>query len=218
LNVESGEVVAVMGPNGAGKTTLLRTIAGIVPPIIINGSITMNEDTILDLKRHERAEKGVVLIPDGREIFSGLTVSENLLVASYAPHAKTFREESYEIVYDLFPILEQRYDQMAETLSGGQRQMLCIAMGLMNRPQFFLLDEPSTGLAPIIVLDLFDKIKEICEKYNIGVLLVEQQARLALKLATRGYLLSSGEVVLEGSREELVNNEELSRYYLIGGK
>ena len=214
LNLNSGETVAVMGPNGAGKTTLLKSISGVTPPSIIDGSIKMNDFELRQVKRHEIAQKGVVLIPDGREIFAGLTVEENLTVASFAPHAKKHREESYEIVYQLFPILKERVNQMAETLSGGQRQMLCIGMGLMNRPKFFLLDEPSTGLAPIVVLDLFTKIREICERYNIGVLLVEQQARLALKLASRGYLLISGKIVLEGDKDSIANNPELTRYYL----
>lgn len=214
LNVRSDEVVAVMGPNGSGKTTLLKTIAGVVPPNIQKGSIQMNETKLIKLKRHEIAQKGVVLIPDGREIFRGLTVAENLSVASSAPYAKKNREESYRIVYEMFPILKERAKQMAETLSGGQRQMLCIAMGLMNRPKFFLLDEPSTGLAPIIVLNLFEKIEEICKEYNIGVLIVEQQARLALRLASRGYLLINGQIILKGTRNELRDNKELAKHYL----
>lgn len=214
LNVVSGEVVAVMGPNGSGKTTLLKTIAGVVPPEIQKGSIKMNELELIKYKKHEIAQKGIVLIPDGREIFRGLTIEENLSVASYAPHAKKYREESYEITYEIFPVLKERAQQRSETLSGGERQMLCIAMGLMNRPKFFLLDEPSTGLAPVIVLNLFQKIEQLCKEYNIGVLLVEQQARLALRLASRGYLLINGKMVIEGTRDELRDNEEIKRHYM----
>jgi branched-chain amino acid transport system ATP-binding protein len=212
LNVSPGEIVTVMGPNGAGKTTLLRTISGMVNPRA--GSIIFNGTEISKLKPHEVSRLGLVHVPEGRQIFPDLSVMENLRVASAITHARKNREETYKLVFDVFPILKERASQKAGTLSGGERQMLCAAMGIMNCPKLLMIDEPSQGLAPKLVLDLFGKIKEMCECYNIAILLVEQQTSLALELATRGYLLVNGEIALQGSARELIENEEVKKHYL----
>lgn len=212
LNLKLGETVAVIGPNGAGKTTLLRAMSGIVPPR--TGSIIFDGAEISKLKPHEICRLGIVHIPEGRQIFTDLTVIENLNVASHVPHAREKREESLEIVFNTFPRLKERATQKAGTLSGGERQMLCTGMGFMNCPKVLLLDEPSTGLAPNLVIELFTKIGEVCKDFNIGVLVVEQQVRVALKVASRGYLLISGRTVLEGTTTQLAKNEEVKRYYL----
>ena len=212
LSIEFGEIVTVIGPNGAGKTTLLRAISGIVPPN--SGSIMFDGVEITKLKPHEICCQGLVHIPEGKQVFTNLSIQENLIVASRVPYAREKREESLKIVFSTFPKLKERFKQKAGTLSGGERQMLSIAMGLMNCPKIMLLDEPSTGLAPNLVIDLFDKIDQLCKDFNIGVLVVEQQVRMALKVASRGYLLIGGRIVLEGSKSELTDNEEIRKQYL----
>jgi len=212
LKIETGEIVAVLGPNGAGKTTLLRAISGMLP--VRNGSIFFEGIEITGLKPHEIAQLGLVHVPEGKQIFSNLTVIENLKMASYVSYARKKRKDNLQIVFNIFPVLKERMKQKAGTLSGGERQMLCIAMGLMNNPKLLLLDEPSQGLAPKIVLELFGKIRELCKSYNISVLLVEQQVAPALSIASRGYLLVNGRIILEESTDELRKSKEIQKYYL----
>lgn len=212
LHVERGETVAVMGPNGSGKTTLLKALSGMIPPK--TGSITYDGTEITKFKPYQIASLGIVHIPEGKQIFSDLTVAQNLKVASMASYARKKRDDSLEIVLRLFPILKERTSQKAGTLSGGERQMLAIGMGFMNSPKMLLLDEPSQGLAPRIVIDLFGKIRELCEGFGIGILLVEQQARLSIQIASRGYLLINGRISFEGKTSALMEDDEIKRQYL----
>ena len=211
LAIEEGEILTVVGANGAGKTTMLRTISGLLRARA--GEILLDDRRIDRLPSHGVVAGGVVQVPEGRKIFPSLSVRENLELGSYARRARPHRAESLARVFQLFPILAERARQAAGTMSGGQQQMLAIARALMARPRLLMLDEPSLGLAPLVVQEIFRTIAAI-NRAGTTVLLVEQNTRQALALARRGYVLENGRVVLEGSGPELLGNEHVKRAYL----
>ena len=211
LVVEPGETVSVVGANGAGKTTMLRTISALLRPR--RGEVRFEGERIDRLPCHRVVERGVVHVPEGRKIFPSLTVRENLELGSYTRAAKARRAESLDRVLALFPRLRERATQAAGTLSGGEQQMLAIGRALMTLPKLLMLDEPSLGLAPLIVQEIFHTIAEI-NRAGTTVLLVEQNTRQALTLSRRGYVLENGRVVLVGSGAELLDNEHVRRAYL----
>ena len=211
LVVEPGEVLSVVGANGAGKTTMLRTISALLRPR--RGEVRFAGERIDLLPCHRIVERGVVQVPEGRKIFPSLTVRENLELGSYTRAAKARRAESLEQVLALFPRLRERDAQAAGTLSGGEQQMLAIGRALMTLPKLLMLDEPSLGLAPLVVQEIFQTIAEI-NRAGTTVLLVEQNTRQALALSRRGYVLENGRVVLVGSGTELLGNEHVRKAYL----
>ena len=211
LTVEEGEIVTLIGANGAGKTTTLRTITGLIKPR--QGKVILEGEDLAPYKPHEIVYKGVSMVPEGRGIFARLTVAENLDLGAYTRTDKDGIKEDLERVYALFPRLKERRNQVAGTLSGGEQQMLAIGRALMARPRLLLLDEPSMGLAPVLVETIFDTIVEI-NKQGTTVLLVEQNALMALSIAHRGYVLRTGEIVLADTAENLRNNEMVQKTYL----
>jgi len=211
VSVEAGETLSVVGANRAGKTTMLRAISGLLRPRA--GQILLDGVRLDTLPSHAIVEHGVVQVPEGRKIFPSLSVLENLELGSYISAAKARRREGLTQVFALFPRLEERVSQVAGTMSGGEQQMLAIGRALMARPRVLMLDEPSLGLAPIIVTEIFRIIGEISQ-LGTTVLLVEQNTRQALALSRRGYVLENGRVVLEGSGAELLGNEHVKRAYL----
>jgi len=211
LVVEAGETLSVVGANGAGKTTMLRTISGLLRPR--RGEVRFDGERIDRLPCHRVVERGVVHVPEGRKIFPSLTVRENLELGSYTRAARARRAESLDRVFALFPRLREREAQAAGTLSGGEQQMLAIGRALMARPRLLMLDEPSLGLAPLIVKEIFATIAAI-NRDGTTVLLVEQNTRQALALSRRGYVLENGRVALVGSGAELLGNEHVKRAYL----
>jgi len=211
LVVMPGETLSVVGANGAGKTTMLRTISALLRPR--RGEVRFEGERIDRLPCHRIVERGVVHVPEGRKIFPSLTVRENLELGSYTRAAKARRAESLERVFALFPRLHERTAQAAGTLSGGEQQMLAMGRALMTLPKLLMLDEPSLGLAPLIVQEIFQTIAEI-NRAGTTVLLVEQNTRQALALSRRGYVLENGRVALVGTGEELLGNEHVGRAYL----
>ena len=211
LVVEEGETLSVVGANGAGKTTMLRAISGLLRPRA--GRILLDGARLDQMPSHVIVARGVVQVPEGRKIFPGLTVKENLELGSYVAAARAHRRESLERVFGLFPRLAERQRQAAGTMSGGEQQMLAIGRALMARPRILMLDEPSLGLAPIIVQEIFRIIAEI-NRLGTTVLLVEQNTRQALSLSRRGYVLENGRIALEGTGAELLGNEHVRRAYL----
>lgn len=207
--VEAGEIVTLIGANGAGKSSTLRSIVGLVKPE--NGEITFNGKEIAALPTDQVVKEGITLVPEGRRVFSDLTVLENLKIGAYM--RKDPLEEDIKWVYDLFPRLKERSWQLAGTLSGGEQQMLAIGRALMSRPKLIMMDEPSLGLAPIIVQGVFDIIREINEQ-GTTILLVEQNANMALKAAHRAYVMETGSITLSGTGKELAENEEVKAAYL----
>ncbi len=211
LEVREGEVVALIGPNGAGKTTLMRTIAGLHRPSV--GGVYLDGQAIHTLPPHRIMELGVVLVPEGRHIFSGMRVIENLEIGAYSRAARQHREPSLKRVFEIFPILSERRDQIAGTMSGGQQQMLAIGRALMGRPKILLLDEPSLGLAPIVVQEIFGVLREV-NKQGLTVVIVEQNARMALQLANRAYVIEQGRIEFEGAASSLLSDVGVRRAYL----
>jgi branched-chain amino acid transport system ATP-binding protein len=211
LNVDEGEIVALIGPNGAGKTTLLRTIAGLHRPL--SGTVRLGDTALHALPAYRIVEQGVILVPEGRKLFGGLTVLENLELGAYTRRAREARFKTLKQVFELFPLLSERQKQHANTMSGGQQQMLAIGRALMGLPRLLMLDEPSLGLAPMIVQNIFEIIKLMNEK-GVTIFLVEQNARQALELAHRVYILEQGKVVGTGTGKELLNNNEVRQAYL----
>ncbi|MGD8603891.1 MAG: ABC transporter ATP-binding protein [Anaerolineales bacterium] len=211
LKVERGETVAVLGANGAGKSTLLNTIVGVVQPT--SGDILFEGKSIVGQPAHEIRKLGVGYVPEGRRVFSDMTVYENLVIGAYTLKDSEQQEHNLENVYETFPVLKERTRQMAGTLSGGEQQMLAIGRAMMSAPEIMLLDEPSLGLAPLIVQDIFHILQEINDR-GVTVLLVEQSANLALKLADRAYVLESGTVTNEGTAEEISRSESVIEAYL----
>ncbi len=211
LAVESGEVVALVGANGAGKTTTLKTISGLLRPAA--GSLEFDGTRLDAVPAHEVARLGIAHVPEGRRLFPLMTVDENLDMGSMAPGARGQRSETKEWVVKMLPRLGERRAQLAETLSGGEQQMLAIGRGLMARPKLLLLDEPSLGLAPILVRELFDAIAAI-NREGVTILLVEQNVRRSLALAGRGYVLENGRIVLEGTGQALLADPHVKRAYL----
>lgn len=211
LQVTDGEAVALLGSNGAGKTTLLKMVSRLLP--IRSGKIIWNGQDLSVLPAYRLAELGIAHVPEGRGILTSLTVLENLELGAFTPRAKRERRKSLEEVFTLFPILKERQKQRAGTLSGGQQQMLSIGRALMLRPKILLLDEPSLGLAPLLVQNIFEKIATISQM-GVSILLVEQNLLQALKVARRGYVLETGRIVLAGDSDTLQQNEEVRRAYL----
>ena len=211
LTVEKGEIVTLIGANGAGKTTTLRTISGLIIPR--QGNILLNGEDLASYKAHQLVYKGVAMVPEGRGIFSRLTVSENLDMGAFSRNDKTGIQEDLEKVFNLFPRLKERRSQVAGTLSGGEQQMLATGRAMMARPSLLLMDEPSMGLAPILVESIFDTIESI-NKQGTTILLVEQNAHMALQIANRGYVLQSGEMVLHDTAANLQKNEMVQKAYL----
>ena len=211
LEVGKGEIVALVGPNGAGKTTLLRTIVGVVKED--KGDIVFEGRRINDLPPYERVKLGISLVPEGGELFPYMTVQENLDIGAYLPEARKKYHENLEFVFTLFPRLKERRNQLAGTLSGGERQMLAIGRALMSSPKILMFDEPSLGLAPNLALNVLKTIQEL-NKEGYTILLVEQNVRLALKISSRGYVIENGRIVLKGSSEELLNDPHVKKAYL----
>ena len=212
FEVTEGEIVTLIGSNGAGKSTTLNTISGLVP--IAAGEIWFEGVNITKLEGHERVKRGITLSPEGRQVFPELTVEGNLRMGAYTVD-KAVREEEQKHAYELFPRLYERRKQHAGTLSGGEQQMLAVARALMCRPKLLMLDEPSLGLAPIIVADIFKLIQRI-NKMGTTILLVEQNARMALSISNRGYVLETGNIVLSGSGANLAVDDKVKAAYLGG--
>jgi branched-chain amino acid transport system ATP-binding protein len=211
LFVEQGEIVSLIGGNGAGKTTTLRTISGSLKPR--DGTVRFNGEDILQYKAHEVVFKGVAMVPEGRGVFARLTVTENLEMGAYTRKDKGEIAFSFERVFTLFPRLKERHKQVAGTLSGGEQQMLATGRALMSHPNLLLMDEPSMGLAPVLVEAIFETILQI-NKEGTTILLVEQNALMALAVAHRGYVLQTGEIVLTDTAENLQKNEMVQKAYL----
>lgn len=216
LHLSQGEIVTLLGANGAGKTTLLNSLSGVVPPR--SGQIVFNDVPITNLAVHQIVRMGISQVPEGRQVFKPVSVENNLELGAYL-YYNMFRgredvKKNKEMVYELFPILKERRKQLAGTLSGGEQQMLAIGRAFMARPKLMLLDEPSMGLAPMVVQEIFRVIENLSQERKTTVLLVEQNARAALKMAHRGYVLENGRMVLEGTAAELLDNKDVQRAYL----
>lgn len=214
LHVDEGEIVTLLGANGAGKTTLLNTICGLITSR--KGNITFSDENITSLSPERIARRGISQVPEGRQLFGVLTVFDNLILGAYSHRrmGKKGIHRNLDAVFSIFPILKERQKQYAGTLSGGEQQMLAIGRALMSEPKLLLLDEPSMGLAPKIVNEIFRVIQQLRTQQNTTVLLVEQNARAALNVADRGYILETGRIVLQGSSSELLENKEVKRAYL----
>ncbi|MEN6439863.1 MAG: ABC transporter ATP-binding protein [Syntrophobacter sp.] len=212
LHVRQGEIVTLVGANGAGKSTLVNTICGMAKPA--RGRVEFRGEPIEGLAPENIVRKGIALVPEGRQIFSTMSVEANLLMGGFI-HRNNQRQirDDMDRLYDRFPILRDRYRQLAGTLSGGEQQMLAISRALMSRPQLLILDEPSMGLAPLVIREIFAIIRELKEEGRT-ILLIEQNARAALKIADRGYVLEIGKVVLQGEGKELLEHREVKRAYL----
>jgi branched-chain amino acid transport system ATP-binding protein len=211
LNIEKGEIVTLIGGNGAGKTTTLRTISGLLTPR--EGSIDLNGESLFKYKAHEIVYKGISMVPEGRGIFARLSVTENLEMGAYSRSDKQELLKNMERVFNLFPRLKERRTQVAGTLSGGEQQMLATGRALMANPTLLLMDEPSMGLAPVLVELIFDTIQKINQE-GTTVLLVEQNALMALSIAHRGYVLQTGEIVISDTAENLKKNPTVQKAYL----
>ena len=215
LSVTDKSIVTLIGANGAGKTTLLRTISGLIKSK--SGSIKIAGEEITSTHAHDIVRRGIAQSPEGRMIFANLTVNENLKMGAYLRKDSDGISSDLEYVFSIFPRLKERIAQAGGTLSGGEQQMLAIGRSLMSKPRLLLLDEPSLGIAPILVRTIFEKIVEINKNLGVTVLLVEQNARMALGIAHRGYVLETGKIVLEGEASSLAENEEVKKAYLGSG-
>ncbi|OLN31184.1 ABC transporter ATP-binding protein [Desulfosporosinus metallidurans] len=211
LEVEEGKIVTLVGANGAGKSTVLRSIVGLVKPK--EGSITYHGKNLLSEKRHNIVKKGITLVPEGRRVFSDMTVLENLKIGAFTRKDHLGIKEDIEWVFTLFSRLKEREWQLAGTLSGGEQQMLAVGRALMSRPKLLMMDEPSLGLAPLIVKDIFNIIREI-HKQGMTILLIEQNANAALHIADVGYVIETGRITLKGTGKELLANEDVKKAYL----
>ncbi|GAA6196970.1 ABC transporter ATP-binding protein [Pseudophaeobacter sp.] len=212
LKVDKGQIVTVLGANGAGKSTLLKTISGIMDPE--KGEVLFNGKPIQGQEPHRIVEHGIVHVPEGREVFPLLTIDENLSLGAYTRSDKAEIERDREMVFDYFPILAERRNQEAGTLSGGQQQMLAIGRGLMLRPQIMLLDEPSLGLSPLLVQEIFAILRRLNTEEHVTMMLVEQNARIALDLADVGYVMEIGRIVMDGSADRLMESDDIKSFYL----
>lgn len=213
LDVAEGEIISVVGANGAGKSTTVNTIAGIVK--MTSGKIIYNGIDMSKTTPQERVKQGIILAPEGRQMFNEMSVKENLLMGAYLQDSAS-ANQMFDTIFDLFPILKSRLKQPAGTLSGGEQQMLCIGRAMMSKPKLLMLDEPSLGLAPLIVKDIFELIKRIREM-GCTILLIEQNVRMALGVSDRAYVMQTGEVVISGNSKDVVNMPEVQEAYL-GGK
>ncbi|MCL5877338.1 MAG: ABC transporter ATP-binding protein [Candidatus Bathyarchaeota archaeon] len=211
FKIEKGEIVSIIGPNGAGKTTLVKTIMGFLKPQ--TGTIKFKGENIEKLATNDIVKKGLTMIPEGREIFPRMSVEENLMLGAYTITDKEKIKQTKENVYKIFPVLKKKEKALAQTLSGGEQQMLVICRSLMSNPELLILDEPSLGLAPIIVEKVLDTVRAINEE-GVTVLLVEQNIHDSLNVANRGYVLEEGRIVLEGKSRELLSNSHIKEVYL----
>lgn len=211
LTVSDNEIVTVVGPNGAGKTTLVNALAGIVT--MRSGTVRMNGRDLADLPAHRICQHGIAIVPEGRRLFPQMTVRDNLDMGSYTPNARPHHAESLERVYSLFPKLKGRTRQLTGTLSGGEQQMVAIGRALMARPKLLLLDEPSIGLAPVIIDRIFEVLEEI-KQMGVSTLLVEQHVVKALHAASRGYILEEGRIVQMGKSDDLIQDRRIQQAYL----
>ena len=209
FEVPKGSVVSLIGANGAGKSTILRTIAGLVKPV--SGAVSLNDENITGTDTSDIIAKGITLVPEGRRVFPDMTVLDNIKIGAFLRHDSL--DEDIEHMYSLFPRLKERKWQLAGTLSGGEQQMLALARALMSKPKLLMMDEPSLGLAPLIVKGIFEIIKEI-NKSGVTVLLIEQNANMALKASDYAYVLETGRLSMEGSGKELLSNEAIREAYL----
>jgi len=213
FHVEKGEILSFIGANGAGKSTLMNTLSGTLKPK--SGQILFEGEDITKLSPRDRVKKGIILAPEGRQIFPKFTVEENLLMGAYTVNDKELNKRNYEKVFELFPQIKDRQKQIAGTLSGGEQQMLAIGRALMSDPKILMLDEPSLGLSPILVEQIFDLINEI-NNQGTTILLVEQNAMAALEISDRAYALETGEITIEGTGKELLHNDLIRKSYLGG--
>ena len=225
MEIDKGELVALVGPNGAGKSTLLRAITGLVAwereltkrathgDVKLEGKVTFNGERIDKIPAHDIVKRGLILCPERRRPFREMTVIENIMVGAYLMKHKDEIRDSLDKVYQLFPVLKDRSNQISGTLSGGEQQMLAVGRALMSKPKLLCIDEPSTGLAPLLRAEVFQKIKEI-SKLGITVLLVEQDVSTVFKMASRNYVLSSGKIIAEGTGKQLLKNEVVRKTYL----
>lgn len=213
FEVNEGEIVSLIGANGAGKTTTLHAVSGLLKPT--SGEVSFLSSKIDNLSADKIVRKGIAHVPEGRRVFSQLSVQENLELGSFLVKDKNFIKNGYERVLTLFPRLKERLKQMAGTLSGGEQQMLAIGRALMSNPKMLLMDEPSMGLAPILVKEIFEIIKE-CNKQGMTILLVEQNAKMALNISHRAYVLETGKIVISDDAKKLLGNEEVKKAYLGG--
>ena len=211
LEVKEGEIVALLGGNGAGKTTTINTISGAITQK--SGLIEFLGNDISRMEPHKRPALGITQVPEGRKLFADMSVMDNLLVGSYLPKSRKHRKENLERCFELFPKLYERRQQLAGSMSGGEQQMCAIARGLMQAPKLLMLDEPSLGLAPVIVEIMFEAIKKI-NKQGVTILLVEQNVRASLEIANRGYVIETGQNALNGSNTELINSDMVKKAYL----
>ncbi len=211
MQIDPGEIVTIIGANGAGKTTLLNTISGIIKAT--SGEIEFNRTKISNFPAEKIVKLGCSLVPEGRQIFNTLTVKENLLIGSHTIKNSQIVKSELNNIYNLFPVLKDRINQLGGTLSGGEQQMLAIGRSLMSKPKLIMLDEPSTGLAPLIIKNIFEIIIKLKEQGNT-ILLVEQNAKAALRIADRGYVIETGQIVLEDKADALLRNDEVQNAYL----
>ena len=211
FKIKEKEIVSIIGPNGAGKTTLVKTIMGLLPAK--TGTIQFKGENIENLPPYEIVKKKISLIPEGRDIFPRMTVEENILLGAYTINDKQQVKDSKERIYQIFPVLRKKQKALAQTLSGGEQQMLVIGRSLMSSPELLILDEPSLGLAPIIVAKVLDTLRQINDE-GVAVLLVEQNIRDSLNIADRGYVLEEGKIIIEGKGRELLSNDHIKEVYL----
>lgn len=211
LNIAQGDFVALLGGNGAGKTSLFKTIVGVLKPV--KGTVEFKGEEINNLPAHKVVGKGLILCPEGRQLFPALTVHKNLMLGAYHRKDKKAIEETLDQVYTMFPILKERYKQVAGTFSGGEQQMLAIGRAIMSKPEMLLLDEPSMGLAPLVVEGIAEAIKSL-NNMGITIFLSEQNAQIALMITRHGYVLENGHLVLEGLSKDLITNEKVKKAYL----
>ncbi len=214
FDIKKGEVVSLIGANGAGKTSTLHAVSGLIP--IKAGEISLNGINITNIEAHKLVGMGMAHVPEGRRIFTELTVLENLEMGAYVRNDKDAIKTDMENMFNIFPRLAERKKQLAGTMSGGEQQMLAMARALMSNPSLLLLDEPSMGLAPLLVQEIFKIIERINKEQGVTILLVEQNANMALSIADRGYVLETGQIILEGTGKELISNPEIKKAYLGG--
>lgn len=215
FKVEDGEIVSLIGSNGAGKTTILKTISGILRPT--KGSVSIDGIRSDAIPAHRIVEMGIILIPEGRRLFRDMTVLENLEMGGFIDRARKLKDQNLKWISEIFPVLSERLRQVAGTLSGGEQQMVAIARGLMSDPKWLLVDELSLGLAPLIVKNIYDTLEEINRSKEMAILVVEQNVRLALKIANRGYVIENGRITTEGKGSDLLNSKEIKSAYLSMG-
>jgi len=213
LTLEKGKLTSLVGANGAGKTTMLRTIMGLIKPW--SGSVIFNGEDISKISAHEKADRGLIMVPEGRQLFTDMSVSENLEMGASPVRARPHINKNLKLVFEMFPRLKERKEQKAGTLSGGEQQMLAVARGIMAEPVVLMMDELSLGLAPVLVLDLFEGLNRLKEA-GITMLLVEQNVYMALVISDDGFVLTNGKVELSGSAHDLINNEYIQSAYLGG--